>query len=42
MAAGDLKNAPYGMVNDKAAGVDYYPPNHPPPPPGGSADEPQQ
>jgi hypothetical protein len=30
MAAGDLKNAPYGMVNDKAAGVSYTPPSgHP-------------
>ena len=27
MAAGDLKNAPYGMVNDKAAGVSYTPPS---------------
>jgi len=30
MAAGDLKNAPYGMVNDLAAGVSYTPPSgHP-------------
>jgi hypothetical protein len=27
MAAGDLKNAPYGCVNDKAAGVSYTAPS---------------
>ena len=47
MSAGDLKNAPYGMVNDKAAGVSYTPPSghaetNPPAGAGSSADEPQE